>query len=60
MIRARIAEKTNDEIARLKTKGIIRPQIIEGVVGAQARAIGGACLPYFDKYILASTLLIQE
>lgn len=60
MIRARIVEKTNDEIARLKTKGIIRPQIIEGVVGAQARAIGGACLPYFDKYILASTLLIQE
>lgn len=59
-IRKRIVEKTNSEIDLLNTKGIVRPKIIEGVVGAQARAIGGACLPYFDKYILTSTQFAIE
>jgi len=59
-IRRQIIEKTADAIDNLNTKGIVRPTIIEGLVGAQARAIGGACLPYFDKYILSSSHVMTE
>jgi hypothetical protein len=38
-------------------QGIAPPQIVEGTVGAQARAVGGACLPFFDKDIHASNPL---
>ena len=59
-IRRQIIEKTAEAIDNLNTKGIVRPTIVEGFVGAQARAIGGACLPYFDKYILSSSHVMTE
>ena len=54
-IRQKIINKTQNELDRLNTKGIVQPLIREGTVGAQARSIGGACLPFFDKFILSST-----
>ena len=59
-IRRQIIEETAEAIDNLNTKGIVRPTIVEGLVGAQARAIGGACLPYFDKYILSSSHIMTE
>lgn len=59
-IRQQIIERTNECIDMLNTKGVVRPKIVEGLVGAQARAIGGACLPYFDRYILSSSHFTTE
>ncbi|MEI6571943.1 MAG: ROK family transcriptional regulator [Alphaproteobacteria bacterium] len=59
-IRRQIIEKTTKAIDNLNSKGIVRPTIVEGLVGAQARAVGGACLPYFDKYILTSSHVMTE
>jgi hypothetical protein len=36
------------------------PDIIEGMVGSQARAIGGASLPLFDRYLLDHNVLFKE
>jgi hypothetical protein len=36
------------------------PEIIEGAVGAQARAIGGASLPIFARYLTDQNVLFKE
>ena len=53
-IRSRVVAATRDAIMDFNLQGIAPPRIVEGTVGAQARAVGGACLPFFDKYIHAS------
>lgn len=58
--RSRIVMETQSSLRKMNLKGIVPPMIIEGTVGDQARAIGGACLPYFDKYILTSTQFATE
>lgn len=59
-VRARIVAETQKAIAALDLSGIAEPLIVEGQVGAQARAVGGACLPFFDKYILSSAPILTE
>ncbi len=59
-VRARLVQATNEEVDRLDLQGIIRPEIIEGAVGAQARAIGGASLPIFNRYLLDQNVLFKE
>jgi len=59
-VRTRIVAATQKSIAALDLSGIAEPLIVEGKVGAQARAIGGACLPFFDKYILSTAPIITE
>jgi predicted NBD/HSP70 family sugar kinase len=54
-IRQKIVDKTQIELDRSNTNGIVQPLICAGTVGAQARSIGGACLPFFDKFILSSS-----
>ena len=49
-VRSRLVQATVAEVDRLDLQGIIRPEIIEGKVGPQARAIGGASLPIFARY----------
>jgi hypothetical protein len=36
------------------------PDIVEGAVGAQARAIGGASLPLFSRYLSDTNVLFKE
>jgi len=36
------------------------PDIVEGLVGAQARAIGGASLPIFARYLTDQNVLFKE
>jgi len=59
-VRSRIVEAIRQSLERLNMQGIVAPHIIEGTVGNQARAIGGACLPFFDKFMLSSTPLLND
>jgi predicted NBD/HSP70 family sugar kinase len=51
-IRRRIVEATRAALGALDLQGIAAPAIVEGEVGQNARAIGGASLPLLDRYIL--------
>jgi predicted NBD/HSP70 family sugar kinase len=59
-VRTRIVRATIDEAAKLDLQGVIMPEIIEGAVGAQARAIGGASLPIFARYLTDQNVLFKE
>lgn len=59
-VRARLVAATIEEIGKLDLQGIVYPDIIEGAVGAQARAIGGASLPIFARYLIDQTVLFKE
>jgi predicted NBD/HSP70 family sugar kinase len=54
-IRRRIVAATRAAMRKLDLKGIEAPTIVEGQVGPDARAIGGACLPLLNRYILDQT-----
>lgn len=59
-VRQRIVASTIDAVARLDLQGVIIPDIIEGMVGSQARAIGGASLPIFAKYLSDQNVLFKD
>jgi len=59
-VRTRLIEATRAALAKLNLHGLNPPELIEGTVGNQARAIGGACLPLFDKYLLSSMPTLNE
>ena len=59
-IRKRIVAATGAAMARLDLEGITPPAIVEGQVGQNARAVGGACLPLLNRYILDSTSFVKE
>lgn len=59
-VRARIVAATVKAVERLDLQGVIIPDIIEGAVGAQARAIGGASLPIFARYLTDQSVLFKE
>lgn len=59
-VKTRLVQATMEEMNRLDLQGIIRPEIVEGKVGAQARAIGGASLPIFSRYLLDQNVLFKE
>jgi predicted NBD/HSP70 family sugar kinase len=59
-VRARIVAATRRAIQELDLQGVLVPDIIEGAVGAQARAIGGASLPLFSRYLIDTNVLFKE
>jgi predicted NBD/HSP70 family sugar kinase len=59
-VRKRVVEATNAAVAGLNTHGIMPPVVIEGRVGAHARAIGGASLPLFSRYLLDLNAVYKE
>ncbi|MCY1665506.1 ROK family transcriptional regulator [Rhizobium sp. SL86] len=59
-VRRRIVAATVEAVSRLDLQGVIIPDIIEGAVGAQARAIGGASLPIFARYLTDQSVLFKE
>ncbi|NGO64722.1 ROK family transcriptional regulator [Rhizobium daejeonense] len=59
-VRARLVKATVAAVNRLDLQGIVTPDIIEGIVGPQARAIGGASLPIFARYLIDQTVLFKE
>lgn len=59
-VRKRLVRATLDAVGRLDLQGIQMPDIIEGAVGSQARAIGGASLPIFARYLTDQTVLFKD
>ncbi|MES1151347.1 MAG: ROK family transcriptional regulator [Dongia sp.] len=59
-VRQRIVAATKAAMLKLDLKGIQAPAIVEGQVGPDARAIGGACLPLLNRYILDQTQFVKE
>ena len=59
-VRRRIADKTTKAMAELDLQGIQPPKVVEGEVGQNARAVGGACLPLLNRFILDPTSFVKE
>lgn len=59
-VRKRIVDATIDAVARLDLRGVVIPDIIQGKVGSQARAIGGASLPIFARYLTDQSVLLKD
>ncbi|MBB3608170.1 ROK family transcriptional regulator [Rhizobium sp. BK602] len=59
-VRERIVRATTKAAAELDLQGVVMPEIIEGAVGPQARAIGGASLPIFARYLIDQNILFKE
>ena len=51
-VREAIVRETRLAVEQLDCAGIQRPEIVQGEVGSQARAIGGASLPLAARYLL--------
>jgi predicted NBD/HSP70 family sugar kinase len=51
----------NRALAKMNVQGLIQPpQIVAGSVGSDARAIGAACLPLFERYFMDPSVLFKE
>ncbi len=59
-VRTRLVAATRAALERYDLQGIIVPDIIEGKVGDQARAIGAASLPLFARYLTDQNVLFKE
>ncbi|MCJ8520064.1 putative NBD/HSP70 family sugar kinase [Pseudorhizobium tarimense] len=59
-VRQRLVAATITAVAELDLQGVIIPDIIEGKVGSQARAIGGASLPLFARYLIDQNVLFKN
>ena len=59
-VRERLVRATIIEAKRLDLQGVVMPDIIEGSVGSQARAIGGASLPIFARYLTDQSVLFKD
>lgn len=59
-VRARLVDATRDALGGLDLQGIVAPEIVEGAVGSGARAVGGACLPLFDRFLIDQRSLLKD
>jgi predicted NBD/HSP70 family sugar kinase len=51
-VQMRMLEAIDVELKRLDLSGIAPPRLLPGSIGPIARALGGASLPLFDRYLL--------
>ena len=59
-VRTRLVDRILAELKKLDLQGIEQPAVVEGTVGGEARAIGGASLPLFDRFMVDQNVLIKE
>ncbi len=59
-VRHRLVKATVEAMNRLDLQGVVIPDIVEGEVGDQARAIGGASLPIFHRYLIDQAVLFKD
>ncbi|MDA4844252.1 ROK family transcriptional regulator [Hoeflea poritis] len=59
-VRKRLVEAVRSEFEKLDRQGIQEPRIVEAEVGAEARVIGGASLPIFNRFMIDQNVLIKE
>ena len=51
-VQARLLAAVDAELRQLDLSGIDPPELRPGTIGPVARALGGASLPLFDRYLL--------
>lgn len=51
-VRAEITRRTEAALLRLDLSGVEPPQVREGTVGAEARALGAAAIPLAQRYLI--------
>lgn len=51
-MRAKLVERVQNEVARISTVGVQKPEVIEGSVGSDARALGAASLPLSKRFLV--------
>ncbi|MFK0385427.1 MULTISPECIES: ROK family transcriptional regulator [Rhizobium/Agrobacterium group] len=59
-VRKRIVVATQLALGLHDLQGVMIPEIIEGEVGSQARAVGGASLPLFSRYLIDQNVLFKD
>jgi predicted NBD/HSP70 family sugar kinase len=59
-IRARLVERTVAALQNLNMQGISPFDVVEGKIGADARAMGAASLPLFAHFIIDRDVLFKE
>ncbi|MEL6965109.1 MAG: ROK family transcriptional regulator [Pseudomonadota bacterium] len=59
-VRHAIVTATTSELAQFDLRGLQPPAILEGSVGANARVVGGALLPFFERYLTDQDLLFKS
>ncbi|MFK7857662.1 MAG: ROK family transcriptional regulator [Granulosicoccus sp.] len=58
-IKERVVDMTRLALDNVDTKGIHSPEIIAGLIGPDARALGAARLPLFSRFLLDETVLTR-
>lgn len=51
-VKRRLVDAVRDALDANDLRGVHRPEIVAGQVGPNARAIGGACLPLLERFLL--------
>ena len=59
-VRAEVTKRTEAAFHRLDLAGIDPPQIRQGTVGAQARALGAAAIPLSQRYLLDQNAALRD
>jgi predicted NBD/HSP70 family sugar kinase len=59
-IRENLIPEVEREVALLDTQGIAVPRLAAGTLGPIARALGGASLPLFDRYLIDQNVSMRE
>lgn len=59
-VRERLVVETGRQIQNIDTRGIGLPQICAGSIGSRSRAVGGASLPLFARYLIDQNVLFNE
>lgn len=59
-VRRRLVERTNEHWARMDRQGLTEAVVVEGSIGRDARAIGGAALPLLAAFARDHDVLFKE
>jgi predicted NBD/HSP70 family sugar kinase len=59
-VRRRLVERTNEHWARMDRQGLTDAVVVEGSIGRDARAIGGAALPLLAAFARDHDVLFKE
>jgi hypothetical protein len=59
-VRARLVQETSKQVALLDQQGLSPFAIIEGTIGSDARAIGGASLPLLGNFAVDREIFLRN
>ena len=59
-VRARFVEAVQAALKNVDRQGLAEFPVLEGRIGADARALGAASLPLFDNFIINRNVLFKE